>query len=144
MNDFFIYIDGICKGNPGKGGFAYMIYDEVDVVWYDGHGKYEDTTNNQMELFAAIEALRVLNANKAPFKKITIFSNSAYVVNCFKEDWISRWEKNGWKTHKGEDVVNKSFWLVLNKIVTKMSVKFERVKKTDVKIKKVNEKSKWI
>lgn len=139
---FQIYTDGACKGNPGKGGFAYMVYDDTDQVWYEGHGTHEYTTNNQMELYAVIEALRVLKKNQRNFE-VEIFSDSAYVVNCFLESWIDTWEKNGWKTKKREDVANKEFWMTLNELVKETNAVFVKVKRNNDKTKKVDQKAKW-
>ena len=138
---FFIYTDGACKGNPGKGGFAYIVYDEMKEIWFEGHGTHEDTTNNKMELYAIIEALRVVNKNQ-PNSEIQVYSDSAYVVNCFLENWIETWEKNGWKNKKKENVANKEYWLTLNELVKKTKVNFNRVKRSDKILKKVDEKAK--
>ena len=138
---FYIYADGSCKGNPGKGGFAYMIYDELGEIWYEGSGTHKKTTNNQMELFAVIEALRVLKKNQTNYQ-VKIYSDSAYVVNCFLENWIEKWEENGWKTQKKEDVANQDFWRVLNDLVIESGAVFERISRSDKKIKKVDEKAK--
>ncbi|MFA5068167.1 MAG: ribonuclease H, partial [Candidatus Izemoplasmatales bacterium] len=114
--NFKIYTDGSCRSNPGCGGYAYTIYDEMGGVWVKSSGCQIDTTNNRMELTAAIEALNAID-KFYPEKKtesVTIYSDSAYLVNCFNEKWIEKWMANGWKTYDKKDVINKDLWQILN------------------------------
>lgn len=99
-----IYTDGACRGNPGPGGWAALLsYGENEKeIW----GKAADTTNQRMELTAALEGLKAL---REPCR-VNIYSDSAYLVNAFNQGWLARWQKNGWKTKEGHDVENQDLW----------------------------------
>ena len=122
MEDVTIYTDGACSGNPGPGGWgAILMYKENKK---EISGGKQDTTNNVMELTAVIEALKLL---KYPCK-VDVYSDSAYVVNAFLQNWIIGWQKKNWKTADKKDVKNKELWqelIVLTKIHT---VTFHKVK----------------
>lgn len=124
-----IYTDGACSNNPGRGGWAYAMYkeDNKEAFILDS-GAEELTTNNRMELQAVVEALKrfgKLQGNKEP---VTILSDSAYVVNCFKDDWISNWVKNDWMTSTKRPVINKDLWLELLEVMKSINVTFTHVK----------------
>lgn len=135
--EFEVFIDGSCKGNPGKGGFAYIAYDKLGEIWADGKGFNKETTNNQMEMSAAIEVLKIIEKNYKNYK-ITIYSDSSYVVNCFKDGWIEKWEQNNWKTSEKKDVLNKEMWIILNDLVRKTNATFVKVLKSDERLKVVD------
>ena len=104
MEEITIYTDGACSGNPGPGGWG-------AVLMYKGNkkeisGGKKNTTNNEMEVTAVIEALKNL---KYPCS-VKLYSDSAYVVNCFKQGWIFNWRKNGWKNASKEPVKNRELW----------------------------------
>ena len=122
MDSVIIYTDGACSGNPGPGGWgAVLIYeDNKKEIW----GANKETTNNIMEMTAVIEALKLLKYKC----KVNIYSDSAYVVNAFKEDWISGWIKNNWRTAGKKDVKNKELWQELIELVNKHEVTFNKVK----------------
>lgn len=122
MKEITIYTDGACSGNPGPGGWgAVLIYeDKKKEIW----GANKETTNNIMEMTAVIEALKLLKYKC----KVNIYSDSAYVVNAFKEDWISGWIKNNWRTAGKKDVKNKELWQELIELVNKHEVTFNKVK----------------
>ena len=104
MEEVIIYTDGACSGNPGKGGWgAVLMYGDVKK---EISGASYQTTNNQMELTAPIEALSLL---KRPCK-VKLYSDSAYLVNAFQQGWITQWQKNGWKTSSKQDVKNRDLW----------------------------------
>jgi ribonuclease HI len=139
--NLYVYTDGSCKGNPGKGGYAYTIYDEFGELLVKASGTERETTNNKMELSAAIEALRCVVKNYTSVltpNTIIIYSDSSYLVNCFNENWIQKWESNGWKTYKKEDVLNKEFWEVLYELVKKTGAVFEKLPRKDERIKEVD------
>src|SRR5262249_25257594 len=97
-----IYCDGACLNNPGPGGWA----------WAIPHGPFASgaeaaTTNNRMELMAALEALRVTQGD------VIIMSDSKYVVDCFEKQWFAGWEAKGWKNSKKEPVANPDLWKAL-------------------------------
>ncbi len=104
ISEFDIYTDGACSGNPGPGGWAAVITGDEQVREISGFE--ERTTNQRMELKAAVEALRVV----PPGSRVRLFSDSAYLVNCFNQGWIERWQKNGWLTGKGQPVENQDLW----------------------------------
>ena len=139
--EFHIYTDGACKGNPGNGGYAYKIYDELGETWVQSSGFERETTNNRMELTAAIEALRFIENN---YKNtiypgaIIIYSDSSYLVNCFNEEWIDKWIENGWQTYEKKDVLNKELWEILYQLVKKTNANFQKVSRKDPKIKEVD------
>ena len=139
--NFHIYTDGSCKGNPGKGGYAYDVYDDLDEVWVRSRGSEEETTNNRMELTAAIESLRMVDKSYTNYTA-TIYSDSAYLVNCFNENWIENWKENGWKTHKKQDVLNKDLWQILDLLVKKTGISFKKVPRNDPKIQRVDKEAK--
>src|SRR5262245_42462506 len=86
-----IYTDGACAGNPGPGGWAWA---EAPDGARRGSGGEAHTTNQRMEVQAVLEALRAVDG------PLTIVSDSTYVVNCFRDRWWVKWEKNGWKNSK--------------------------------------------
>ena len=117
-----IYTDGACSGNPGPGGFATILrcgsYEKVISAGY------ATTTNNRMELFAAISALGAL---KEPCN-VKLYSDSNYLVQAFNDHWIDNWMKNGWKTSGGSKVENQDLWFILNAQTRKHHVEFIKVK----------------
>ena len=117
-----IYTDGACSGNPGPGGWAFMIMvnNEVKDMF---SGSEKNTTNNQMELIAPIKAIQ-------KFKKkseISIFTDSTYVKDGITV-WIKKWEKNGWKTASKKPVKNVELWKKLKNLSSKHSIKWIWVK----------------
>ena len=88
-------------------------------------GGEDNTTNQRMELTAVVEALRAL---KVTGWDVAVYSDSAYIVNAFREDWIGRWQKNGWKNSKKEDVANQDLWKSLLALMDKNRVRIEKVK----------------
>lgn len=122
MEKIIIYTDGACSGNPGPGGWgAVLIY---------GNNKKEisggspNSTNNIMEMTAVVEALKIL---KFPCE-VDLYSDSAYIVNCFQKDWVSGWIKKGWRTSSGEPVKNKELWQELLTLTQTHKVTFHKVK----------------
>ena len=116
-----IYTDGSCIGNPGKGGWAAIII--INDKKTQMTGSQKNTTNNQMELLAPIQAL-----NKIPIgSKIQIFTDSKYVKSGITE-WIHNWKKNGWKTANKQSVKNKELWTELDLLTKKFQIKWSWVK----------------
>ena len=116
-----IYTDGSCIGNPGKGGWAAIIFmnNEKKIL----KGSKDLTTNNQMELTATIKALEYVSTKD----KIQIYTDSKYVKQGITE-WITKWKINGWKTSKKEEVKNKDLWLELDNLTSKNSIEWVWVK----------------
>ncbi len=113
-----IYTDGACLGNPGPGGYgAVLLYQNTRK---EISGGFRLTTNNRMEIFAAIAGLKALNANC----DVTIYSDSQYVVNAITLGWASRWKANGWRRNKKEMAVNADLWEQLLTLCAQHEVKF--------------------
>ena len=102
-----IYTDGACSGNPGRGGWAAIILNNGKKTEMKGSKK--DTTNNQMELLAPIEALKKIPKGS----KVQIYTDSKYVKSGITE-WIHNWKKNGWKTANKKEVRNRELWTELD------------------------------
>lgn len=111
-----IYTDGGCSPNPGPGGWAYLLIDEANSRRKEGSGNASGTTNNRMELTAAIEALRAL---KRPCL-VTLHTDSKYLQN--GTGWMQGWIKNGWKTSKKKPVKNRDLWEQLQVEIQKHTV----------------------
>ena len=122
MEKVTIYTDGACSGNPGPGGWGAILMYKDNKKEISGGKK--DTTNNVMELTAVIEALKLL---KYPCK-VNVYSDSAYVVNAFLQNWIIGWQRNNWKTSDKKDVKNKELWQELIKLTKVHDVTFFKVK----------------
>lgn len=122
MKKVSIYTDGACSGNPGDGGWgAILIYGnhEKEVSGFE-----KDTTNNRMELVAAINALKML---KEPCE-VDLYSDSAYLVNGFLQNWVEKWKKNGWKTSNKEEVKNMELWQELDRLSNIHKIRWIKVK----------------
>ena len=122
INEVTIYTDGACSGNPGPGGWVAILM--AGGVKKELSGGEKDTTNNRMELMAVIEGL---NALKRPCK-VDIFSDSAYVVNAFEQNWIQKWIRNGWKNSAKAEVANSDLWKRLLELTAMHNVTFHKVK----------------
>lgn len=104
MKQVTIYTDGACSGNPGPGGWgAILMYktQKLELSGYEAH-----TTNNRMELLAPIQALSRL---KEPCE-VSVYSDSAYLVNAFRQHWLDNWQKNNWIKRDKKPVENQDLW----------------------------------
>ena len=122
ITEVTIYTDGACSGNPGPGGWASILM--AGGVKKELSGGERDTTNNRMELMAVIEGLKAL---KRPCK-VDIYSDSAYIVNAFSQNWIDKWIRNGWKNSAKAEVANSDLWKELIDLTSKHNVTFHKVK----------------
>ena len=121
MKTVNIYTDGACRGNPGDGGWGVIIeYGDVSKKLFGGQ---RNTTNNQMELKAAIEGLKALKESC----NVTLTTDSKYVMNGITS-WIDNWKKNSWQNSSKKDVKNKDLWIELDKYRTKHNVDWQWVK----------------
>ena len=102
-----IYTDGACSGNPGPGGWGAIVMDDGREV--ELSGGLPSTTNQRMELTGPIEGLRALAGRRV----VAIYSDSAYVVNCFRDKWYVRWRRNGWRNAQKKPVENRDLWEAL-------------------------------
>jgi ribonuclease HI len=126
MAELFAYTDGACSGNPGPGGWGVLMRATDDgkiVKERELCGGEADTTNNRMELLAAIHALEVLERAST----ITIVTDSAYVKNGVTT-WIHGWKRNGWKTSAKKPVKNVELWQRLDLAQARHQVTFKWVK----------------
>ena len=129
-----IFTDGSCKGNPGPGGYAFVVTvsnSTEQKIIYEYSGGELKTTNNRMELLSIIKALtyaknKLLKKDKDAH--IRIFSDSEYCVNGINKRWIKKWIGNGWKTSNGGDVVNKDLWEKINSLDKEIDFQIIKVK----------------
>jgi ribonuclease HI len=121
MKQVIIYTDGACRGNPGPGGWGALIqYEGTEKEVYGG---LEETTNNQMELSAAIQGLKALNESC----HVDLFTDSKYVMDGIT-NWIHNWKKNNWKTAAKKEVKNKELWQQLDQLMEHHEVQMHWVK----------------
>ena len=117
-----IYTDGACSGNPGPGGWGAVIIDQDDKQ-KNISGSEKNTTNNRMELLAAIMSLKKIKTNS----EVVIFTDSIYVKYGITE-WMKNWKKNGWKNSSKKPVKNKDLWVKLDKLCEANRVSWKWVK----------------
>ena len=98
-----VYTDGACRGNPGRGGWAWAV-----PGGRFASGAEPTTTNQRMEITAALEALRTLTADGA--SDVDVVSDSTYVVNCFNDRWWQGWQRRNWKNSQNKPVANRDLW----------------------------------
>ena len=122
MTEISIYTDGACSGNPGVGGWAaVLLYNNKTK---ELSGAEARTTNNRMELYAVIAGLKALKRKC----DVNLYSDSAYVVNAFKQGWLKNWVSNGWRTSGRKDVQNADLWKELLYLTEIHNVNFIKVK----------------
>ncbi|NLZ71921.1 MAG: ribonuclease HI [Clostridiaceae bacterium] len=117
-----IYTDGACSGNPGPGGWAAIL--KTGKYEKEISGFEKDTTNNRMELTAALEALKAL---KKPCQ-INFYSDSAYLIKAFNEKWLENWQKNNWKNSAKQPVSNSDLWKQFIPLIEKHQIDWFWVK----------------
>ena len=123
-NDYIVYTDGSCLGNPGAGGYAAIIVDCETGEIIERHGGQKQTTNNRMEMTAAIVALKEIPSGMV----VSIFTDSQYLKNAFTKGWINNWKRNGWLTSAKKPVLNQDLWLELDDLMMTHEVEFNWVK----------------
>ena len=120
-----VYTDGACKGNPGPGGWGALIIDgDSRKELYAGK---PDTTNNQMEMQAAIEALKYLNGTS---ETIELYTDSKYLRQGITE-WIVNWKSNNWRTASKKPVANRDLWMELDELSKTLNIEWHWVKGHD-------------
>jgi ribonuclease HI len=123
-NKVVVFTDGACSGNPGPGGWAAILISPLGKVRELG-GREERTTNNRMELRAALEALLALaNVKQLSTKEIRIYTDSTYMIRGI-QSWVHGWKRNGWKTQAGTDVSNRELWEALLEAIQKHEFEIE-------------------
>jgi ribonuclease HI len=129
-NALDIYTDGGCSGNPGPGGWAYVLvlntFQGRQVVT-KGKGGEKDTTNNRMELTAVIQALLALKERKDMPKAATVFTDSQYVQKGISE-WIHTWKRNSWRTSDKSPVKNRDLWQELDSLKNEFTLEWKWVR----------------
>jgi len=121
-----LYTDGACRGNPGPGGWAFILKHPASGKEIEGSGGIAETTNNQMELQAVISGLESLTSAS----EVKVITDSTYVAKGASE-WMPKWKKNGWRRREGKSwkpVKNENFWRKLDELLVKHTVKFTVVK----------------
>lgn len=148
-----IYTDGACRDNrrqngvaEGSGGWAFIILEknqgEDMHILKKSSGSVCGTTNQQMELMAVIESFEEVFRIKK-MCEIVLYSDSAYVVNCMRDKWYTKWELNDWLNSKGTPVENRELWERLISLTSHFSVTFHHVSRNSTKyIKMVDEMAK--
>ena len=116
-----IYTDGACSGNPGPGGWGYVILHNGIIKSSSGNESL--TTNNRMELTAAIEALKSINSDES----IALHTDSTYLQKGIS-DWIFKWKKNNWITSSKKAVSNKDLWIKIDQLNCKLNIEWIWVK----------------
>ena len=119
-----IYTDGGCSGNPGPGGWAFVVSENGEIREYRSGGD-QSTTNNKMDLTAVINALEYAKANGE--RDVVILTDSQYVKNGITV-WIHSWKKNGWRTSSKAPVKNVEYWVTLDKLNDELNVDWQWVK----------------
>jgi ribonuclease HI len=122
MQEVTIYTDGACSGNPGPGGWGAILMMGPHSKELSGFAP--QTTNNRMEIQAAISALKALTRPC----KVKLYSDSAYLVNAFRQNWIPNWLRNGWVNSKKEPVENQDLWKELLRTAEPHQIEWIKVK----------------
>ncbi|SHK47791.1 ribonuclease HI [Selenomonas ruminantium] len=123
--DYIIYTDGSCLRNPdGPGGWAAVIADQIQGQLTELHGGEASTTNNRMELTAALKALSFARQNAV----IDLYTDSQYLKNAFTKNWLAGWKRKNWMTAAGTPVKNQDLWQLLDKAFAEHQVRFHWVK----------------
>ncbi len=112
-----VYTDGACRGNPGPGGWAWVVPNGQSAS-----GGAPQTTNQRMELNAVLEAVRSVEG------PLEVFSDSTYVVNCFRDRWWEGWIRRGWRNSQKKPVANRDLWEPLIELVLAREIEFVWVK----------------
>lgn len=126
MSELILYSDGGCSGNPGPGGWGFVIVDGTSETVRSGGEKM--TTNNRMELTAVIEALRLVLATASwSVLPVAVFTDSQYVQKGISQ-WISGWKRNGWRTASKDPVKNQDLWIQLDELASRLQLRWVWVK----------------
>lgn len=118
-----LFTDGACSGNPGPGGWAFILRHPVSKAERESSGGEPATTNNRMELRAVIEGLTALTRRS----RVELYSDSKYVLDGLKS-WLASWKKRGWKTVDKKPVKNVDLWQALDELAQKHDVEFHWIR----------------
>lgn len=138
-----IYTDGACNQKEKIGGWSFSILEDGSEIFTDS-GSENNTTNNQCEMLAAIKGMEALDKEQivCGSNVIKIFSDSAYLVNAFSDDWIGKWTQNNWRNSTGQPVANQEFWQQLMSLQKKHRVEFIHMPRNNSFSNKVNKLAK--
>ena len=129
MIEIEIYTDGACNQEKNTGGWSFIVLENKKTK-IQKSGALTMTTNNQCEMWAAIHAIEEVGTMTfSEPAKITLYSDSAYLVNAFKDNWIAKWLKNNWINSQGKPVLNKELWEQLIILQNKFQVQFVQIKR---------------
>lgn len=118
-----LYTDGACSGNPGPGGWAFILKHPASGKAIEGSGAEPQTTNNRMELMAVIRGLEALKSASI----VELYSDSQYVLNGLKE-WMASWKKRGWRTADKKPVKNVDLWQELDDLQKRHELRFHWIR----------------
>jgi ribonuclease HI len=118
-----LYTDGACKGNPGPGGWAYILKHPASGKQREDAGGEAHTTNNRMELMGVIRGLEVM---RLPLT-VDLYSDSQYVLKGLSQ-WMKGWKRGGWRTADGQPVKNRDLWMQLDELMARHTVRFHWVR----------------
>ncbi len=129
---YSIYTDGATSGNGyegAQGGWAWILLNEEEKITLQNVGHVDNATNNICELYAVVDACRNAwtYALLDPNPKFVIYSDSAYIINCYKQKWYKKWQSNGWINSKKQPVANKELWEFLIPYFEDSKYSFEKV-----------------
>lgn len=125
-----IYTDGSLKKigqNSTFGGWAFFVIQDGKELYYDSGSEY-NTTNQRMELLAIANGLKYANAIRRKSEKVIIYSDSAYAINCYLQEWYIKWQLNGWQNSNNQDVANKDLWFKIIPYFDNFWYDFRKVK----------------
>lgn len=118
------YTDGAYSSKSEMGGWAAICVENDEII--DTQSNYEPyTTNNRMELWAFLSALENIDTIETPNTKVKIYTDSAYIANCFAEKWYVKWRANGWKTSDKQPVKNQDLWTRILALYIKHRERFQ-------------------
>ncbi len=128
-----IYTDGHCRNNGSKtkesnGGWAFVVIENEKKITHD-YGEENDTTNNRTEMIAVIKAMKYILNHYPAGAKCTICTDSSYVADGINNDWMAKWESNGWKNHSGKEVSNQDLWKEVRAMQLRMAFEIKRVRR---------------
>jgi ribonuclease HI len=126
MKEITMFTDGSSMGNPGPGGWAAVVFDPGTKQVTELGGHHPKTTNNRMEMMAAIEALTFLNISSDDETALTVYTDSQYLINGITK-WVFGWEKSGWVTANKKSVLNKDLWQLLVAKVRSLDIEWKYV-----------------
>ncbi len=127
MSNMIIYTDGSCLNNPGPGGWAFIALSASHESLCEYFGHKTDTTNNQMELQAVIEALKWTLNHYGEKASARVMTDSRYVQQGVTS-WIQKWKGNNWKTAQGDSVKNQDYWAILDGLNARLDIDWKWVK----------------